>query len=143
MKVSVQHLFSFNYYNYLRSTILYKWFLHSFIKQVLMEGYYVPDSFNTGANDTLLKLTLHWLANMFQLKNPVWNMKYNGKLICNLKNQKQIRGICFFKKGGKGTVLVVQWLRLCFYYKEHEFNPCSGKYDPTCCTVYPKSKNKK
>ena len=82
MKVSVQHLFSFNYYNYLRSPILYKRFIHSFIKQVLMEGYYVADSFNAGANDTLLQINITLMSKYVSIKKS--SVKYEIQWEANM-----------------------------------------------------------
>ena len=38
---------------------------------------------------------------------------------------------------------VIQWLgTLCFHSRGHGFNPWLQNYDPTCCTAWPKNKNK-
>ena len=39
------------------------------------------------------------------------------------------------KTCGLGTPLAVQWLRLCFQYKGHEFDPWSANQDPACGVV--------
>ena len=40
-------------------------------------------------------------------------------------------------------ILVVQWLRFCFYSRGCGFNPCSGNSDPTCLMERQKKKPKK
>lgn len=72
---SVQYLFSFNYCNYIKVLVSYKWFTHPFIKQVSMKGYYVPDSFSSGADDTLLRINTNIDQQIyFNLKKS--NVKY-------------------------------------------------------------------
>ena len=97
-------------------------------------------------------------VNDFSEKTPtvsnVLNKVLKQNIFCTPQN-KNFSDIClekflsvyfndrmtFPKKYPFGTFLVIQWLRLCFQWKGHGFEPQLGRQDPTYQVVWPKNRN--